>query len=193
MKNNFFWEIIYYIGQAIKKLYIRSWRYKQKQRFAECGKNVYLEYKSMFSNSKIHIGDDVSIGNYCRIQSGKADIYIGSHCMITSFVTINAGNHRTDLIGKLMKEVKMEEKLPENDKEIVIEDDVWIGMGASILNGVHIGRGSVIGSGAVVTKDVPPYSIYTGVPEKRIRSRFTPEQIEEHERILKNRGFKLEE
>jgi len=188
IKKIFFYGV-YYSGWFLKKLYLKAWRYKNINSFASCGKNVYLEEGSYFSNDKIHIGNNVNIRSYCRIQSGKANIYIGNNCMITSFVTINAGNHRIDLIGKVMKEVKMEDKLPEHDKDIIIEDDVWIGQKACILNGVRIGRGSVIGSGAVVTKDVPPYSIYTGVPEKKIRRRFTDEEIEEHERILKERGM----
>ena len=189
MLKKIFYKGIYYIGTSLKRIYLHAWRYVNKQRFAECGENVYLEEGSTFSNDKIHIGNNVNIRKYCILQSGKAHIYIGNNVMITAFTTINAGNHRVDIVGKVMKEIKMEEKLPENDKDIIIEDDVWIGQKATILNGVRIGRGSVIGGGAVVTKDVPPYSIYTGVPEKKIRRRFTDEQIIEHERILKERGI----
>ena len=67
---------------------------------------------------------------------------------------------------------------------IHIEDDVWIGANAIILRGVKIGKGSVIAAGSVVTKDVERYCIYGGVPAKKIRQRFTDEQIEEHERTL---------
>ena len=55
---------------------------------------------------------------------------------------------------------------------IIIEDDVWIGMNAIILSGVHIGQGAVISAGAVVTKDVEPYSIVGGNPAKLIKYRF---------------------
>ena len=177
---------IYELGAKVRT---HIWRNVAKRRFAECGERVLLEYGSIFRYDKIHIGNDVNIRAYCRIQGDPAHIYIGNHVMITSFTTINAGNHRIDLVGKVMKEVTKDEKLPENDRDVVIEDDVWIGMGASILNGVRIGRGSVIGAGAVVTRDVPPYSIYTGVPEKRVRRRFTDEQIAEPERILKERNM----
>jgi acyl-[acyl carrier protein]--UDP-N-acetylglucosamine O-acyltransferase len=57
------------------------------------------------------------------------------------------------------------------------------------LSGVTIGRGSIIGAGSVVTKDVPPYSISFGCPARVFRSRFTPEQIVEHERVLRARGL----
>lgn len=63
--------------------------------------------------------------------------------------------------------------------DIVVDDDVWIGYGATIMSGVHIGQGAVVAAGAVVTKDVPPYAIVGGVPAKVIKYRFEPEMIEE--------------
>ncbi|MEP7277990.1 MAG: DapH/DapD/GlmU-related protein, partial [Bacteroidota bacterium] len=61
------------------------------------------------------------------------------------------------------------------DNLTVIEDDVWIGYGSTILSGVKIGRGSIIAAGSLVTKDVLPYSIYAGVPAKKIKNRFDNE------------------
>ena len=61
---------------------------------------------------------------------------------------------------------------------IVVGDDVWIGHGATILSGVHIGQGAVIAAGAVVSKDVPPYAIVGGVPAKIIKYRFSQPVIE---------------
>lgn len=75
-----------------------------------------------------------------------------------------------------------------NDQDVVIEDGVWVGCNVVILKGVTVGRGSVVGAGAVVTKDVPPYAVVGGNPAKLIKYRFTEEQIKEHERILKERG-----
>lgn len=65
--------------------------------------------------------------------------------------------------------------------DVVIEEGCWIGTRAIILKGVRVGKGSVIGAGAIVTKDVPPYSIYVGVPSMKILPRFTKEEILEHE------------
>lgn len=75
--------------------------------------------------------------------------------------------------------------MPENDAAVVIEDDVWTGGNVMILKGVTIGRGSVIAAGAVVTKSCTPYSIIGGVPAKVLKMRFTPEEIEQHERIIR--------
>jgi acetyltransferase-like isoleucine patch superfamily enzyme len=70
----------------------------------------------------------------------------------------------------------------------VVEADVWVGYGASIMSGVRVGRGSIIASGAVVTQDVPPYEIWGGIPAKKIRDRFESEQDRStHDRMLRQR------
>mgnify|MGYP001020427694 FL=1 len=80
--------------------------------------------------------------------------------------------------------VKEDEKLPENDKDVIIEDDVWVGCNVTILKGVIIGKGTVVAAGSVVTKSCPPYSIIGGNPAKLIKMRFTEEEIKEHDRIM---------
>ena len=62
---------------------------------------------------------------------------------------------------------------PTTKGKIVVEDDVWIGYGATIMPGVHMGQGCVVGAGALVTKDVPPYAVVGGVPAKIIEYRFS--------------------
>ena len=99
-------------------------------------------------------------------------------------VTIVSGNHRTDVIGKYMSQITDADKRPEDDRDVIIEDDVWIGANATILMGVTIGRGCVIAAGAVVNKDCPPYCVLGGVPARVLKTRFTLEQITEHEKAL---------
>lgn len=83
-----------------------------------------------------------------------------------------------------MNTIRDNEKLPENDKDIIIEGDNWIGGGAIILSGVTVGFGAVIGAGAVVTKNVPRYAIVGGVPAEVIKYRFNKDEIVKHEEIL---------
>ena len=155
----------------------------QKGKFAKCGKNVNIGKDcSFYGSENITIGDDVYIGPKAMFLTTEAKIIMGKKIMLGPEVAIVTGNHRIDLIGRYMYDIAVEEKLPENDKDVVINDDVWIGMRATILKGVTIGEGSIIGAGAVVTKNVPPYSIY--LSNDRIISRFTEQEIAEHKRIL---------
>lgn len=98
--------------------------------------------------------------------------------------TIITGDHRVDVIGKFIMDVSDNEKLPNNDLPVVIEDDVWCGANVTILKGVTIGHGSIVAAGAVVTKSFPPYSIIGGVPAKLIKMRFTREKAVENDKLL---------
>lgn len=86
-----------------------------------------------------------------------------------------------------MIEVTEEEKLPENDQDVIIEDDVWVGQNAIILKGVRVGEGSIIGAGSVVTKDVPPYTIHVGTHDIMEKPRFSQEDLLKHKNVLSKR------
>lgn len=82
------------------------------------------------------------------------------------------------------------EKKDGDDGLVLIEDDVWIGANALIISvnkGITIGRGSIVAAGAVVTKDVAPYTIVAGVPAKFIKNRFTDEQLSMHKKTIVER------
>jgi acetyltransferase-like isoleucine patch superfamily enzyme len=83
-----------------------------------------------------------------------------------------------------MSSVGEEEKLPCDEKGIVVEDDIWIGARAVVLDGAKIRRGAVVAAGAVVTRDVPPYAVVGGVPATVIKFRFDVESILKHEKML---------
>lgn len=114
-----------------------------------------------------------------------APVRIGDYVMTGPEVMFITGNHRTDIIGKYMIEIKNNEKKPENDQEIIIGNDVWIGARAIILKGIEIGEGSIIQAGSVVFKNVPHYTIFlsngTMVP------RFSEIEKQQHIDMLKNR------
>lgn len=111
----------------------------------------------------IEIGADTYIGPYTCLSGEK--IQIGKYCLIASHCSIYANNHN---FSDPTREIKQQENTYEG---IVIEDGCWLGTGARVLDGVTIGRGSVIGAGAVVTKNIPPYSIAVGVPARVVSHR----------------------
>ena len=90
---------------------------------------------------------------------------IGSHCAIAAHVVFASVGH-----GYARTDIPMVDQ-PVIKKEIVLEDDVWVGANAVITQGVTIGKGTIVGAGAVVTRDIPPYSVVGGVPARVIRDR----------------------
>ena len=178
------YKILHFIVSRFESL---IWHIKRKiliSELAHCGKNVWIGRNWRITPKNVHIGDDVSLGYGVTMQAMISKIILGNQIMFGPNVSIHGGNHRVDLLGRYMKSITIDEKRPEiDDADVVIENDVWVGDGATILKGVRIGKGSVIGAGVVVYKDVPPYSIVTGA-EMKIRRRFTTEQKIEHEKIL---------
>lgn len=152
---------------------------------AECGKGVMLRPNSSIYKGlhNIHLADDVRIARYATIYSTEAQVFIGPKVGIAPYLKIITGNHRIDQVGHFMFDGNGG-KLPENDKDVVIEGDSWIGVNVTILSGVKIGRGSVIAAGAVINKSMPPYSIIGGVPAKVLKYRFSIDEALEHEQAL---------
>lgn len=164
-------------------------------------KTVYL--KNIISNPNIIVGDytmyhdllndpkEFEINNVLyQYPINRDKLKIGKFCSIacgTKFL-FNSANHALDSLSTYPFPLFFEEWNLEKEKvtdawdnrgDIVIGNDVWIGYEAVILSGVTIGDGAIIGTRAVVTKDVPPYTIVGGVPAKPIRKRFDEKVIEE--------------
>lgn len=177
---------LYMIIQKLIKWYQGREITEQLASFGGVGKNVSLLTKGIIKGAQnIFLGDNVFLCEDLQLLTTRAKIIIGNNVIISSFTSIITGNHRTDLVGKYMTDIdEPSEKLPENDQDVVIEDDVWIGTHAIILKGVHIGTGSVIAAGAVVAKDVPPYSVF--ISNEKVLPRFSSDEIKEHERKLKH-------
>ncbi|NEO99003.1 MAG: acyltransferase [Symploca sp. SIO2E9] len=114
-------------------------------------------------SGEIEIGEHTYIGPYTCLSGNY--IKVGNYCLIASHSGLYANNHIFEDSTRPIVEQG------NSYKGIVIEDDCWLGSGVKVVDGITIGQGSVIGTGAVVTKDIPPYSIAVGVPAKVIAKR----------------------
>lgn len=124
-------------------------------------------------------GDKLKIGKFCSIACGTKFLFTSANHSMKSLSTYPFPIFFEEW-GLDMKNIC---DAWDNKGDIVIGNDVWIGYEAVILSGVTIGNGAIIGTRAVVTKDVPPYTIVGGIPAKPIRKRFDDETIEKLERL----------
>jgi acetyltransferase-like isoleucine patch superfamily enzyme len=131
----------------------------------ECGNNLYMHSGVIFYFPyNVTIGNNVYFNRNVFITA-RDNVTIGNDVLIGPNVVINTGNHTfTERNVPIVKQGHTSER-------IVIEDDVWIAANAVILKGVTIGKGAVVAAGAVVNRDVPPYTVVGGVPAKKIKDR----------------------
>ena len=170
LKRSIFWLGYYFFARHLPRSHVsysfgsRAIRYfVLKRLFKKFGRYVNIEPKVIFSNmSESEIGDYSGIGMHSFIGTVKIgrDVMIGEELMAIS------RNHIFNDTNIPMRKQGWQE-----DKPIVIEDDVWIGARVIILPGRRIGKGSIIGAGTIVTKDVAPYTIVAGNPSRVIGKR----------------------
>ena len=119
--------------------------------------------------------DKLKIGKFCSIACGAKFLFNSANHTVKSLTTYPF----PIFFEEWRLDVRDITTAWDNKGDIVIGNDVWIGYEAVIMSGVTIGDGAIIGTRAVVTKDVPPYTIVGGVPAKQIRKRFSEETISE--------------
>ena len=139
-------------------------------------------------NPKNLIMEDFTKINGGTIMNTRASVTFKKYSSAAFGCTIITGNHMS-VPGKHHAMVYDSDKdeldvYHEYDKDVVIGEDVWLGANSTILVGVTIGRGAIVGAGSVIRSDVPPYSIVTGNPAKVVGFRFTPSITIQHEEAL---------
>lgn len=151
----------YMVNSVLPHIPFWSWRRCYLRRLGmKIGEGSFIMKRNYFINANlITIGQHSHINTQCIID-GRGGLTIGSSVSISHRVNIMTGSH--DYRSKNFQGIF---------KPIVIEDYAWIGVGATILQGVTIGRGAVVCAGAVVSKDVPPYTVVAGIPAHPIGSR----------------------
>ncbi len=146
----------------------------------------------IWGRQKVVIGRNFYIGRDSFIET---DVVIGNNVMFGNRVAIiGRYDHHYQKPGVPIRLAEQIRDPAYNWKGLgmttIIEDDVWVGYGSTVLCGVTIGEGSIIGAGSLVTKDVEPYSIYAGVPARKVRSRFdNPLDLQTHLKLVQSKYY----
>ena len=140
-----------------------------KEIFAECGENCYIElpFRANWGGHHLHFGNNIyANSNLTLVDDGH--IYVGDKVMFGPNVSIATANHpiNAELRGRGLQ----------YNKDVYIEENVWIGANVAIVPGVHIGKNTIIGAGSVVTKDIPENVVAVGNPCRVLR------KVGEHDR-----------
>ncbi len=154
-------------------------------------------YSNVSNKARVYSRNKVwksTIGDYTYVgeRSSIVNTDIGKFCSIAGEVLIGLSSHTINFLSTspLFTEKRngtgsswCDEAISYPYKRVEIGNDVWIGARAMIMGGIKIGNGAVVGAGAVVTKDVPPYAIVVGIPAKIIRYRFPDEIVDKLENL----------
>lgn len=163
MINKFFGFAVY----SVARIRAACWGVLLKK----IGNNVdMLNGVVIMSPQKVEIGHDTFLNEFVRI-GGQNGVKIGSFVQLSQNVSLVSENHE---YSNPLLPIKKQGYF---GKKIVIEDDVWVGANAVILDGVTVGQGAIVGANAVVTKNVKPYAIVVGIPAKFIKYRFSKRKI----------------
>ena len=170
----------------------RNFGNAKRSRFGYIDDTVILSFPFSGHTKNIYMYENVGIGPYAHLSTPNAKIVFKGDTVVAEHLTIHTGNHAR-IVGRYVSDITDNDKPEGYDHDVIVEKDVWIGSNVTIREGVHVGRGATIAAGAVVNKDVPPYSIVGGVPAKLIKFYWTIDQILEHEKQLypESERFKL--
>jgi len=175
-------EFLLHYKRGLYILYRNFFGYRKKD-FGYYGEHVSLIPPLTISNP-----ENVFLYGYngifdATILTSHARFIMKQHSVAAQGLNVVTGAHPYKK-GVFWDTIKKGEDCKDLDKEVIVEEDVWIGINVTLLMGVTVGRGSIVGAGAVVTHDVPPYSIVGGVPARFIKFKWSIEEILEHESQL---------
>lgn len=145
------------------------------KRLRQVDRTAYIHPHSVVS-SDLQAGPYVFVGPGCQIPPL---VTVGRYSMLAAHVAIVGDDHRSDV-----PTVPLQFSGRPEQRSTIIGADVWLGHGVIVMRGVSLGDGAIVAAGAVVTHDIPPREIWAGVPARKVRDRFGPDQQREHREML---------
>lgn len=147
--------------KRIRVFWLLTFRY----RFRNVGEGFYCGKHLFIRPGTVSVGNHVFIGKNCHLA--VCDLRIGNHVMFAPGVAVVGGDHAYKEVG-----VPVRDSGRGTEKAVVVEDDVWVGFGCVIMQGVTLGEGCIVAAGSVVTKSIEPYTIWAGNPARYLKDRF---------------------
>ena len=188
------------LKQAIRMKIDRLLHIDRSKEYGLMAKTAYLAPDSIvFCKKNLFMEENTSIPGGAMILNPRSKFVMKRGSFSSYNLCVCPGNHmpvkgmwKHDVTDGMKDELDKEGRY---DRDIVVEEDVWMGINVTLLNGAHIGRGAIIGAGCVVTGEIPPYAIAVGNPCQVKRFLFTPEEIIKHENELypNDERYSLEE
>ena len=165
--------------RRIYSCYFKNYR----KHMGYCDKTATVTFPLNISNPEnVFLFEDTKLEN-ATILTKNARFIVKKHSACTSGIRVVTGAHERR-IGRFYRTITEAEKKKGLDADVIVEEDCWIGMNVTLLSGVTVGRGATIATGAVITRSIPPYSIWGGVPAKFIKFYWTIDEILQHEAAL---------
>lgn len=145
-------------------------------RLKRCGSNILIGRYAQFSHPNlIEVGDNFQLGDFSTVDAGESDgIYIGNNVMMAKNVFLRSANHNFNSVHIPINQQGHTSKTINFNSSaygIVLENNIWLGANVSIVSGVHIESGCVIGVGSVVTQSIKKNLVVAGIPAKIIKER----------------------
>lgn len=181
--KKFLMNVILKVTYMVYKIICRTYNNKYYNIYSISNNAIFTPefpgFVVLLNPYNISIGEKTVINRGTHINPGKAKVEIGKYCHVGQRLTIYAFNHRYESANKIPYDEQI------ICKDVLIKDFVWIGANVTILPGVKIEEGAIVGTGSVVTKNVPKYAVVGGNPAKILKFR----NEEEFERLKKERAF----
>ena len=164
-------------GKLVKEPY-------NKSRLGYCGKSVSIRNpRNVSSLSNVYMYDNTDLGDGFVFMSHGGKFIMKKDSGASTRLTVITGNHER-AIGEQFKVNNRVVAKNDIEKDIIVEEDVWLGANVTLCSGVTIGRSANVGAGSVVRNNIPPYAIVMGNPAKVVGFCFTPKEIIQHELAL---------
>lgn len=159
--------------------------FPKKSQLGQCGKNSVLEYPVRFSYPRgVFIEENVKVRSGCHIvNSSEERVVIKKYTVLAFDCMILTNSHRST-VG-IPQFLLGSSHINDKSADVVIEEDVWVGVRVTLLPGTHLGRGCIVGAGSIVSGEVPPYALVVGSPARVVKKTFPDvESVMRHEKSL---------